>query len=492
MVFFGANGAPGPLQQLDTGGRHHQLGERVAPHGLQPFGAGFFHRVRRRAERQLGNKNGLAQPARQVQPLTKRLQPKDDRGLPGLNPGLVRPQKPGPRHLPLHQHNLQKPGRQGIHRRAHLHARGEQGQRAPRHQLQIRHQLLHHFLGESLGVLRVGLGFHHNQLALGAVVEGAGHFKRAHVRQMVQAGFLQVVVKAAATGERSRGDDGAAHLTPQILAQQVARHDRAGMRREHHQAGAAVGLEPLGQRLRAMLQHQRAGAHHLGQAWRQLAQAGVHQRVGQGLRRVFFGAQLQLGPQRLQGFGQATRMALNQGHGLQQLHRQHARAEAVHPLKTSAAAFEIVHEQTAQVHQGALELLCQGGDVLLQRHLNFFTDLVQSLGQFVKPAQVGQIHGAGKLVQRNGGQVVAFVKHHQAVVQVGQGFHAQGGQHQVVVGHNHMGFGEFGAGVVITAIAVARAVPRGAGMALGCHGRPVARVGLLGQAVAVAVPLLGR
>ena len=84
--------------------------------------------------------------------------------------------------------------------------------------------------------------------------------------------------------------------------------------------------------------------------------------------------------------------------------------------------------------------------------------------------------------------MVRLVKDQQAVAQLGQGFHAQRGQHQVVVGHDDVGLGQAGARLVVAAIAVARAMPGGAAVALGGDTRPVLRVRRLDQAVAVAIP----
>ena len=127
--------------------------------------------------------------------------------------------------------------------------------------------------------------------------------------------------------------------------------------------------------------------------------------------------------------------------------------------------------------QRAFELASHGSHVLGQRELQAGAHLGQDFGQLVQPAQARQIHAAAELVQRHGGQVVAFVKNDQAVVQLGQGFHAQGRQHQVMVGHDHVGLGQLGARLVVAAFAVARAVAGGATVALGGHGAPVAGLG---------------
>ena len=120
--------------------------------------------------------------------------------------------------------------------------------------------------------------------------------------------------------------------------------------------------------------------------------------------------------------------------------------------------------------------------------MQFARHVLHGLGQLVEPTHIAQVHGAGKLVQRHSGQVVAFVKNHQAVVQIGQGLQAQGGQHQIVVGDDDIGLSQPGAGVVVAALLELGAVARGAGVALGRHARPVAAVWRLRQRIAVAIP----
>ena len=144
--------------------------------------------------------------------------------------------------------------------------------------------------------------------------------------------------------------------------------------------------------------------------------------------------------------------------------------------------------RTRRIVQGQAQLLRQRADILRHHITHFFGHVEQDARQFVEPAQVADVHGPGKLVQRHGRQVMPFVKHQQAVVQVRQRLHAQRGQHQVVVGHNHLRLRQLGAGVVVAAITKTWAMPRRAGVALGRHGRPVAWLGRLGQVVAVAVP----
>ena len=150
-----------------------------------------------------------------------------------------------------------------------------------------------------------------------------------------------------------------------------------------------------------------------------------------------------------------------------------------------------VQGHTRQLVERGFELAAQRVDVGIQVDLQRAGQLAQYLGQTVQPAQLGQLHGAAELVQGHGGQVVRLVKDQQAVAQLGQGFHAQRGQHQVVVGHDDVGLGQAGTRLVVAAIAVARAVPGGAAVALGGDARPVLRVRRLDQTVAVAIPAAG-
>ena len=84
---------------------------------------------------------------------------------------------------------------------------------------------------------------------------------------------------------------------------------------------------------------------------------------------------------------------------------------------------------------------------------------------------------------------MTLIKHQQTVVKFRQGLHADRGQHQVVVGHNHLRLGQAAARLVVTAVPVARAMAGGTGVALGGHGRPVMRFGLIGQIIPIAIPL---
>ena len=266
------------------------------------------------------------------------------------------------------------------------------------------------------------------------------------------------------------------------------------MRGHGQVAVLALSLQPFGQWLLAMLQQQLCGRHQAAQARCQATQLRIQLGAQHGLRRVVFGDGFHIHTQRLQRLGQAIRLRMDLRHRLMQCIRQHAVGKAQRAVVAFAARVLAgvgpyqVHGQAGQRGQRAFELAGHGLHVFAHMQCQLAGHLVHGLGQLVQPAQIAQVHGVGELVQRDGGQVVAFVKHHQAVVQVGQGLHAQAGQHQVVVGHDDIGLGQLGARVVVAAFLVARAVARGAGVALGGHGRPVARVGGVGQGVAVAVP----
>ena len=241
-----------------------------------------------------------------------------------------------------------------------------------------------------------------------------------------------------------------------------------------------------------MGEQQAAGAGHCLQARGDLAQAGVQQRQAGGWIRVFAQPCFDLGAQGLQGFQQAPSVAADQGQRLMQLGRQQALAQAMQGLVLARPGAQADQQQGGQVTQCLLELHPQGIDVLAQGQLQLAAHLAQCLGQFVEPTQVAQIHGTRKLAQGNRWQVVTLVEHQQAVVQLGQGLHAHRSQHQIVVCHDHLGLGEAAAGLVVAAVAVARAVPPGAGVPLGGHSGPVTRVGLLVQAVPVTVPAVCR
>ena len=181
-------------------------------------------------------------------------------------------------------------------------------------------------------------------------------------------------------------------------------------------------------------------------------------------------------------------MRVDQRHRLGQRLGQHAVGKAQRAVFAQGAGVHQVQRHAGELLQCAFKLAGHGGHVFGQRELQAAAHLGQDLGQLVEPAQAAQVHGAAELVKCHGRQVVAFVKNHQAVVELGQGFHAQRRQHQVVVGDDDIGLGQLGARLVVAALAVARAVARGAAMALGGHGGPVAGLGGVVQAVAVAVP----
>ena len=181
-------------------------------------------------------------------------------------------------------------------------------------------------------------------------------------------------------------------------------------------------------------------------------------------------------------------MRVYQRHRLGQRLRQHAVGKAQRAVFAQRAGVHQVQRHSGELLQRAFKLAGHGGHVFGQRELQAAAHFGQYLGQFVEPAQAAQVHGAAELVKRYGRQVVAFVKNHQAVVQLGQGLHAQRRQHQVVVGDDDIGLGQLGACLVVAAFAVARAVAGGAAVAFGGYGGPVAGLGGVVQAVAVAVP----
>ena len=200
-VFLGANGAASPLQQANTGRRHHQLSKGITPKRFQPLGPSLFHRVSWGTERQLGDKHGFAQSPWKVQAFTKRLQAKNNGGLTGFDTGLMCRQQAAAGQLALNQNAGQQGRIQRIDRRPHLQPGGKKRQRAMADLSQVLHQLSHHGTGVGGGVARVGGRFHHHQPALGLVIEGAGHRQRCDLSLTIQAGLLQKIIKAPAAGQ---------------------------------------------------------------------------------------------------------------------------------------------------------------------------------------------------------------------------------------------------------------------------------------------------
>ena len=121
-------------------------------------------------------------------------------------------------------------------------------------------------------------------------------------------------------------------------------------------------------------------------------------------------------------------------------------------------------------------------------HLQQRANAQAPAGEPLDPGDARQIHAARKLGKRGGGQVVGFVQHQEAIVQLGQHARAQRRQQQIVVGHDHLRAHQLLALVVIGALAEGRAVLAGARCALGSHGAPHLGLGRGVQAVAVAVP----
>ena len=135
--------------------------------------------------------------------------------------------------------------------------------------VQVVHQALHHLGGVGSHVFGVCLRVHHRERALACIVKGARNLKGLHMRFARKPHLLQEVVKAAATGQRGRGQHRRACLAPDKLAQQIAWHDGAGVGAEQQKAVFTFALQPFGQGLLAMLEQQTGRAHQACQARRQ-------------------------------------------------------------------------------------------------------------------------------------------------------------------------------------------------------------------------------
>ncbi|MPM60866.1 hypothetical protein SDC9_107720 [bioreactor metagenome] len=132
------------------------------------------------------------------------------------------------------------------------------------------------------------------------------------------------------------------------------------------------------------------------------------------------------------------------------------------------------------------------GDVGDFFHFDELADAQCAAGELVDPGEAREIGLAGKLIQRGAGQVVRLIHHEQAVVQLGQQPRAQGGQQQVVVGHDDLRGHQFLAALVIGALAEHRAVLAGARAGLCAHGAPDFGLGRGVERVAVAIPCAAR
>ena len=148
-----------------------------------------------------------------------------------------------------------------------------------------------------------------------------------------------------------------------------------------------------------------------------------------------------------------------------------------------------VQHQARQILQRGAQacgVLRHVGDGL---HLHELADAQRAAGELVDPAQARQIHLAAELRQRRGWQVVGFVDHEQAVVQLGQQPRAEGREQQIVVGHDDLRRHQLLAPLEIAALVEHGAMLARAGMGVGGHGAPELGLGRAGQLVAVAIPL---
>jgi hypothetical protein len=206
-----------------------------------------------------------------------------------------------------------------------------------------------------------------------------------------------------------------------------ARRQHADLRIQRGQALGLVGL-----------------VAHLGaQGFADGAQ-GFQKTIGTG------GQQAQRGNQRL---GQRTRAG-----------RRAARARA--PGPRCLLAFEVVaihiHHDARQVLQRLPQLGRMAGMSAISSTSSSAPMRRPRLAEPLDPGDARQVHAARELGQRGGGQVVGFVQHQQAVVQLGQHARAQRRQQQIVVGHDHLRAHQLLALVVVGALAEGRAVLAGA------------------------------
>ena len=104
-----------------------------------------------------------------------------------------------------------------------------------------------------------------------------------------------------------------------------------------------------------------------------------------------------------------------------------------------------------------------------------------TLRQLVYPTQAGQVHVAGELVQRHTGQVMRFVQHQQAMVQLGQHTGTQRRQQQVVVGHDHLCAHQIFTSLKVGAAVEQRAVFARTRCRFGRNGHPQVGFGIGGQ-----------
>ena len=117
-------------------------------------------------------------------------------------------------------------------------------------------------------------------------------------------------------------------------------------------------------------------------------------------------------------------MAVDQGYRVGQRLGQQAVGKAQRAIFAIGGGMHHLQGHAGQLGQRGFELAGHGGHVFGQLQMQRGAHVLQDFGQAVQPAQAAEVHSARKLVQGHGGQVVAFVKNHQAVVQVRQGLGA--------------------------------------------------------------------
>ena len=396
---------------------------------------------------------------------------------------------------------------------AHLVAGGEEHQCAGFDHCQIREQGVDHFCGEGLCVARVGVGFCGDEGALQRVVERAGDLQRGDGRVAVQARLAQEEIELSTAGERGRCEHRAAHCRPQVVAQRVARQEWAGVGFDDDVVAIHFEREPLGCGRAAafwwVLQQQGGGGVHGFQARRECADLRVQRREAAGLVGLFFHLAAQRFGDGAQCGEKAFRVVRGLRQGLDQFGGQPAalHSRAGHRVGCGVARWRVAEAACVGTRLGRAQLL--GVDVghqacgVLQRgaqagrvignvgdlfHFDELADAQCAAGELVDPGESRQIGFAFKLAERGAGQVVGFVDHEQAVVQLGQQACAQRRQQQIVIGHDDLCGDQFLAALVVGALAEHRAMLAGARCGLCAHGAPDFGLGWCVERVAVAVP----
>ena len=292
---------------------------------------------------------------------------------------------------------------------------------------------MHHLLREGGGLARVGTGLVGNQRALGGVVKRAGHFQRLHDGIVGQTGFTQKKVKAATAGEGGAGQHRAAHLAPQMVAQRGTGQDGASVAFDDDVVTIHLQREPfgIGHAFRAvfagfgLLAQQLGGVVHGLQAWSQRAHLGVQLR--QALRFVGFVFDLGLeglgnGPQHVQkaaGVVHDLRQGVEQGMGhIAAWHACTGRSKAlIFALELVAV---MLHHQAGQLGQVLAQAAAVARNVGNLVHFHQLAHTQGAAGQFVDPLQAAHVHLTRKLREGRLRQMVGFVQHQQAVIQVRQ------------------------------------------------------------------------